>query len=61
MPTKICPQCNKEFFTKHKHTVHCSSKCSGLSKRTHSFEKVCELKALDKMGINHNNIFNFLI
>ena len=42
MPTKICPQCNKEFFTKHKHVIHCSSQCSGLSRRTHSFEKVCE-------------------
>lgn len=42
MATKICPQCNNQFTTKHKHTIHCSPRCNGISKRTHSFEKVCE-------------------
>lgn len=42
MPTKICPQCNNQFTTKHKHTIHCSSKCSGLSRRTHNYLKICQ-------------------
>lgn len=42
MATKICPQCNNQFTTKHKHTVHCGVVCAGISKRTHSFKKICE-------------------
>lgn len=42
MAIKICPQCNNQFITKHKHTIHCSLQCSGISKRTHSFEKICQ-------------------
>lgn len=41
MPTKICPQCNKEFNDpKHKDRIYCSRVCSGLSKRTTKDEKI---------------------
>lgn len=41
MYSKICPQCNKEFKTKHKIVKCCSHKCSALLKRTYNPNKKC--------------------
>lgn len=57
MATKICPQCNNQFTTKHKHTVHCGVVCAGISKRTHSYEKICEYCKKEYVSKHKEQVF----